>query len=360
MVRTQVGLLAAALLTAALPLAGCATRPGQGPATDELPAAPFPRGLATVPLRVGLEVVADPRLDPVGLPFGSLAAPAAEIDLGPTSDPTSPTPPQPIRVTFERPERPPSDEVDGLGFVQHALPWHFDDESLSRMGDRREQVVLRFVDDLLGADRRRLQHHLGAPVVLTRLSQSRLPALQTAFDERLADDQASHDHRVLQSLLRKPLRRAAVRLSILDDFQAEIEAFKRGNVPLSAEYQEVHGGPGLGRVSMRVRPSRLEDPIELTWVNSGLRLGTSQEYLKLRYTWRCAPDTFASVSWHSPYDHRDDHLAASLEWRPEPDLRLNISISDRMQFLDGPTAWTGASSPIDGDGGVLFYVEQLF
>ncbi len=264
-----------------------------------------------------------------------------------------------VTVVGLRPTTPPAAEASSVETVSEA--WMLGNDEIRKVEDPYEKAVLEFVDDLIGADRRRLQREFGAPVLLTRSPRTHLPSLHNAYDERLEEEQAEFNNDVISSLVRGPLQHAMRTLPLVAGIEAEFEHFKADNVPVTEAYQAQHGGASWGRMSASLRIHDSFDPLELSYLNYGFRVGSSQHYLRLEYDIDLCKGLHASVGWKKGYDNQThDFVRASLHWRIDKDNQLHVTAGDSLHFLDGPTAYENVDSRLDGARGILFYVEHLF
>ncbi len=244
--------------------------------------------------------------------------------------------------------------------AQREVPWDLEDESLRAIEDPFERTTMMFVEDIVGEDRRRLQREFGTPILTTSMAGSSHPTMRTHMDEREAEDSAKYVNDVAERLVRKPLLRALRRGTFLNDVELAIDEFKRGNLPLSSEYQErKKNRHGLGRVSMSLK-LRGGDPVKVSYMNWGLRIGTGQRNLHASYRYRLTKDLEAGLRMNYSYLTHDNIFRADLRY--EIDLRTHcyMVLGNRMQFLGGPTAYSLLDSGIDGEHGVLFYVQHQF
>lgn len=328
--------------------AGCVT-----PVRTTRPAADValcaPPDHAVLPVRVGVEF----------LPPASLTALDAARSPGldwrtegtiPAEDRNRPT------VVSLQPER----TVAESDSVHLRVPWQLEPDAVDAIRDPFEQLTLRFVDDLIGADRRRMQHELGAPVLITRLRHRTAPDLWNHFDDRENEEEASYLNDVGGRLVRKPLRELLKNLTAIEDLETMLENFKADNIPLTGAYEEHRGRSGLGRISLRLRPSDGSDPVELAYVNWGLRIGSSQELFRATYSTEILRDLHASLRFKFEYGLHDTEYRADLRYLYDADTSVYVVLGDRLDFLAGPTAYSLLNTPLDGTPGVLFYVEHLF
>lgn len=240
------------------------------------------------------------------------------------------------------------------------LAWEMDSADIDRIEDVWERTSMRFVQELVGEDRRRMLRHFGAPVLLTRTPDDPERFDYMLADERDAEADAVFLARVGPGVLSRPLRRALRELPIAADIEDAFDEFKADYDPRETEAREPGQPFDWGQFSVRVRASHASDPVELAWRRTGMMCGSSAERLRMRYEMPLGEEARASVSWRHDYRAAHDDVRLELEWRMDQDTLLHVVGGDGMRFLDGPTAWAQATSPLDGTPGLVFYVERIF
>jgi hypothetical protein len=118
--------------------------------------------------------------------------------------------------------------------------------------------------------------------------------------------------------------------------------------------------PNLGRVSMRVRANDLRDPVEIAYMKSGVRIGTSQGMLKLGYSHRLTDDIDFTVRPRLDYATGAWHVRADLAWTLSHTTSLHLTAGDNLDFLATSNFYSLFDSPMDGSPGLLFYAVHLF
>jgi hypothetical protein len=113
-------------------------------------------------------------------------------------------------------------------------------------------------------------------------------------------------------------------------------------------------------MSMRVRASNTRDPVEISYVRSGIRIGSSQEYMKLRFSRPIAEDLFLEVRARQDYESRRWRLRADLRWMVSPRTQLHFVAGDNMDFMATSSIYSLFESPMDGAPGLLVYAVHLF
>lgn len=230
--------------------------------------------------------------------------------------------------------------------------------------DTLAREALLFVGDMVAADRDRARTEVGIPFFdFRRVDEGNGPPLNS--DLAL---QADHEEWVQQhgaSLLNRPLRRLFRRLPVVQQLELEFENFRSDHVPLSEPYVQAHGDRGsfggLGRISVRLRASELDDPVEVAWVHrSGLRIGTSQETGRIALDLALLPNVRLELRARTDYETEEHGLRADLSYRPSPSTSLHLAIGDDMDFLTTSSIYSLFESPMDGSPGLVLYAVHTF
>ncbi len=338
-------------------LAGCASQPsadrsGQEAVTTGLTQAP---GAPVTAACTGLALLR--RGNPLCLGVEYLPPAGEEESLAPDRLPVqaelmlsgpAPAPRQPDRTPLwsrERTER-------------HT--WAMTAEDLAQVRDPVERETLHFVEDLMGEDRRRLRRDIGTPILTMQASDMQSPGIDLAAEEVQAEEEAQWmaEHGV--DLLRRPLQMLLRRLPLVQQLEIDLDEFKQDNVPLTEEYGRAHDVADLGRVSMRVHAGDPKDPIELVYLRSGIRIGSSQSQLKLGYARHLAKAVTLEIHTRQNYDDRTWRVRADLSWELSPRTSLHFVAGDNLDFLTTSTVYSLFESPMDGSPGLLIYAVHLF
>lgn len=327
----------------ALLLAGCASLPrAPGPAsTAKSPHEPLLPSAPTT-ARLGVEFLHE--------------MVRRETPLTVTDDPVRVEPKAPPR-SFAPVAGPSEPEKPALDLSRAAI---------SRVPDTAERMTLRFLHELLGEDRLRVQRDIGAPILNTHLRQWNSEMFLTAADRAESED---HYAEVLQyqgRMVNRPLRKVLKELPVVREVELAVDDFKASYVPLSGEYQQASGKRlGWGRVSVRMHLSDSSDPVELAYLNDGFRVASGQELLKLGYeTWL---DESLRFGISTDYSYGDGRWKAWGQMTYEVNRRTHIycSIGDSMDLLTSTAMYPLITSPFelpaaDSSLGILIYVEHLF
>jgi hypothetical protein len=335
------------LLGALLCLAACATQSTSvdASATPDVSNRAILRELAHgSPMRLGVEFL-PPAADESAVAVTPAAARAQDAPA------TAPARPQaPIS---------PTGDPDDVRSDRHT--WTLSIEDLSAMRTPLERETLQFLEDLRHADLRRQRRELGTPILTIETVDLESPELRLMQDDVLADERAEWLTEHGFELFRRPASLLLRRLPLVQGLQVELDDFKSDNVPLSQPYRMSHQDePNLGRVSMRVRANDLHDPVEIAYMKSGVRIGTSQGMLKLGYTHRLTDNIDFSVRPRLDYATGAWHVRADLGWTLSHTTSLHLVAGDNLDFLATSNFYSLFDSPMDGSPGLLFYAVHLF
>jgi|JRYL01.1.fsa_nt_gb hypothetical protein len=323
-------------------LAGCAApppRPVAGPAA----------GHALVPpavLRIGLEYLAPE----------DGAAPAAEVRV-------SPPPERPLLATSRTVSNKAGDEPVRL--VAHAErllrrhTWTLDAGDLGQMPGPFERETLRFLDDLLAADRKSARREVRVPFFDWHSHEpTDDPMLGSEFAQQQDREQWIAEHG--PALLRQPFKRLLRRLPLARDVEVAIDDIRAESVPLSTPYQEAHRGRASTRVSMRLRASDWHDPLEVAVIHRGVRFGTAQNYAKASWNLPLTEHVELSARARQPYDGGDATWRCDLRYRHSARTSFHLAVGEDLEFLSTPSVLSQFESPLDGTAGVAFFAVHVF
>ena len=113
-------------------------------------------------------------------------------------------------------------------------------------------------------------------------------------------------------------------------------------------------------MSVRLHTSDLADPVELAYIRSGIRIGTSQESGKLSIDWDLSATLRLELRARADYATHEEHLRADLAYRHSPTTSLHVSIGDDMDFLSTSSIYSLFETPMDGAPGLVLYAVHIF
>lgn len=240
-------------------------------------------------------------------------------------------------------------------------PWSLDDEQLQAIDNPVERLTLQFVRNVIGEDHRRVQRHIGAPILFSHGSPS-AGALESVVDERDREDQTFLVARDGTRMLGKPLLSALRDSTFVRDLELALDDFKSSTLSFDAPGAERQR---LGRISLRVRTSDLRNPAEVTYVHSGWRVGTSAETFKVSYSVPLAPLVTLSLRTRYDYSEGDLDLWGDLWWQVNKATQVHVLAGDKVDLITGTYLYPLVQSPFvletsEESPGVLAYVEHLF
>jgi hypothetical protein len=162
-------------------------------------------------------------------------------------------------------------------------------------------------------------------------------------------------------LLQRPLRLLLRRLPFVQQFEVDLKDFRSENVPLSEPYRQAHGDRRrLGRLSVRLHAGDLSDPVEVVYMHSGVRIGTSQEMGKLSIDWDLTDKLQFAFRARTEYATGEQRLRADLTYWSSAFTSLHLGIGDDLDFLSTSSIYSLFESPMDGTTGVVFYAVHIF
>ena len=226
--------------------------------------------------------------------------------------------------------------------------------------DPAANVALRFLDDLMGEDRRRLRREIGTPALAMQGLDMQSPGIDLRADELRADDEALWFAENGPRLLRRPLQQMLRRTAWISTFEVQLDELRQANASLLDDTANADDDTDLGRMSMRVRVNRPSDPLEVAYLRAGLRVGTTQEQLKLGYSLPVADDVFLDLRARQRYDDAAWRLRADLRWEVSAKTSVHLVAGDALDFLTTSSVYSLFESPMDGSAGILLYAVHLF
>jgi hypothetical protein len=237
--------------------------------------------------------------------------------------------------------------------------WTLSAEDLTAIDDPIARETLQFVEDLVGEDQRRVRRSLGTPFFDWVGPGSNGLELRGEEADRVMREEWVHENG--PALLRRPLRLLLRRLPIASQVGVAMQDFRSDHVPLSEPYQQTHGDRHLlGRISARIRTSDLEDPLELVYMRSGVRIGSSQEVGKLSIDWPLTDTLSFQLRTRTTYENGDHELRGGLVLRPSATTSLHLTIGDNLDYLSTSQAYSLFDSPMDGAPGLLLHGVHVF
>jgi hypothetical protein len=220
--------------------------------------------------------------------------------------------------------------------------------------------TLRFVSDVIEADRDRVRREVGLPFFdyFHGFDADRGPLLRSEQDLLDAQELWVLEHGT--SLLQRPFRRLLRRLPMVRDVEVEFDNFRSENVPLSEPYETASRRGESFRVSMRLRASDLGDPVEVAGIWRGLRLGSSQEAGKLSFDLPVTERLRLELRARTEYDTSDLGFRLDLSWRHSLSTSWHVAIGDDMDFLSTSSLYSLFETPMDGSPGLVLYAVHVF
>jgi len=242
----------------------------------------------------------------------------------------------------------------------HRHTWAMSAGDLTAIDDPIARETLFFVQDLIDADLNRSRREVTMPFLGVHDQD---PDAGPLLDSELAL-LAAQEEWIQQrgpSLMRRPLQQMLRRLPFVEQVELEFDDFRSDNVPLTGPYQQQHADrSSLGHMSVRVHVSDFKDPVEIAYVHSGIRIGTSQDYAKLSLDFDLSDTLRLELRARTDYATDARHLRADLAYRPSSTTSLHVSVGDDMDFLSTSSIYSLFETPMDGSPGLVLYAVHLF
>jgi hypothetical protein len=315
--------------------------------------------LRSRPIRVGVERVESARSD-LGFSFATSMADAASARIESMRPGATIEEPEPRLVVMAvgKPEAlgriVEEEDRGGLRF----RTWEYDDESIKAIDNTAERMTLRFFHELMGEDRRRLHERLTTPILLGRMHRRTEFDLDIDRREREAEEELLAQ--IGPSMMDRPLRSLLKEFDFVRSVDIALEDFKAEHVPLSDAWQERHESTrDFGRFAVRLRMNPA-DPLRVDWIRKSWRVGLGAQAARVRFERRIESNIHVGAQIEQNWERGDFRFSGSFVVEHGPRSRSVLLVSDRMDFLGGPTRYQGIRSPIDGDPGLMFYFEQQF
>lgn len=321
-----------------LPLAAsCSLAPVQEAAPKRRTEVPLPPS-TTQHLRVGVEYLAPE----AGIAQRLQGSEASLAEIHPTPTAVAPfvlSHPPPSRETMRPPE-------------ETQVRWELDRNQIRLKRSPLERVTLRFISELVGDDRKRVQRAIGAPLLGAQLRRSMDP-MWNYLDER---DREDHQRALTKNgtrMIKRPLRNALKELPIFNDVESALREFKETNRKYTDQKRR-----GWGRVSVRLRLS--DNPVELIWIRGGLRLASNREYGKAAFSASVSEDLRFSIRSRYHYLDQDWRLFGNLEYRLNDYTTFHALAGNEVNILGGPVSFPGGPQSDRTSKGVLVYFDHQF
>lgn len=289
----------------------------------------------------------------------------------------APLPPSPfvLRIGVEN-LSPEGDEPPAAARVEHAegstrretrlsslrAPDPIPEERVLRFAPTDNAVAdeaLHFVSDLLEADRHRVRREVALPFFdFQPIDPERGPLLDSEWDLQRDHEQWLQEHG--GAMFRRPIHQLLRRLPLVHELEVEFDSFRSENVPLSEPWQAADRRHRKSRISLRVHLSDPEDPLEATWIWSGLRVGTSREIGKLGFDLPLTDSMGLELRARTEYASGQSGFRIDWSWRASPSTSLHVAVGDDMDFLSTSSTYSLFESPMDGSPGLVLYAVHVF
>lgn len=234
-------------------------------------------------------------------------------------------------------------------------------EHIATVENAAERMSLRFLREILGHDRRRVQRSLGSTVMTGQFGYLSPNVPVTHVDQRDQEDQLQRLQRYGTRLLRRPARRALKELSIVNKVQKAVDEFKAVHIPLTGAYQKRHSKSNRGRFSMHLgRGSEVADPVEIYYLRSGWKIGSGPDNARINYGKYLTDNLYVRLRSSYRYEDQNITLLGSLAYEISPQTTVNLMAGNDMYLLASPVTYLGTPPHQERSQAVAFYVEHMF
>jgi len=242
----------------------------------------------------------------------------------------------------------------------HRHTWALSTGDLTAIDDPLARETLHFVQDLVEEDLNRSRREVTMPFLGVHDQDPDAGPLLDSERELLAAQEEWIQDRG-PSLMRRPLQQMLRRLPFVEQVELEFDDWRSDHLPLTESRRLAHDDPGSsGHVSVRVRVSDPGDPVEIAYVHSGIRLGTSQDRAKLSLDFDLSDTVRLELRASTDYATDQRHLRADVAYRPSITTSLHVSLGDDMDFLSTSSIYSLFETPMDGSPGLVLYAVHLF
>ena len=241
-----------------------------------------------------------------------------------------------------------------IDFTDLQERWQLTRKAIRSVKNPLERVALRFLAEMIGDDHKRVERAIGAPLLRSQIRVASDP-LSNFLDER---DRVDQNRRLTENgtrMIRRPLRNAIKELPLFSDVEVAINTFKTRTAPAAPRIRNQYG-----RLSVRLRASRFDDPVELTWIKRGIRISSSQDYFKASFATELYPDLHLRL--RTRYDYRDYNLRllGNLTYTLSEWTSLHAMAGNLINVEAGLSPYPGGPQGEDRGNGALFLVEHHF
>jgi hypothetical protein len=220
--------------------------------------------------------------------------------------------------------------------------------------------ALHFVNDLIAADERRVRREVGLPF-FGILADGEEPWQMLASEQALFNDRTQWLQEHTTELLRRPALQLLRRLPLVEAVELAFEDFRSDKPLLSEPCQQTEAERrSLGRFSLRLHVDDMADPVEVAYIRSGLRLGSSQDFGRASLAFGLSPLIQLELHGRTTYGTSEHDLRADLSFRPTAFTSFHVAAGDDMDFLSTSSIYSLFDSPMDGAPGLVLYAVHIF
>lgn len=205
-----------------------------------------------------------------------------------------------------------------------------------KAGDKGRIASLsdRFVEEFVGRDGRRLRREFAWIGFPTNFADPQGPSIALRSDELAAEDQ---DQRLGESghqALRRPLQRMARSMPVVTRVETQVADLTgwQDAEPMDGQQTE---SVELGRLTMSLRPTRTQDPLEVGYRRSGFMVATTQQQWKCGYAVALGNDIYLDLRARQIYLDSSWQMRAELRWQRTLNSSIHLVVGDGV----GPFLW---------------------
>lgn len=273
---------------------------------------------------------------------------------------TSPEVEATITARPERSSRAATTLVERSRVPEARHTWALGAEDLAAIDNPVARATLQFVDDLVREDKRRTEREVRLPFL--DWEPAELDVGQRLWSEvEIAEAQGEWVGENGTSLLSRPMRQVIRRFPLVSELELTLDEFRSSFVPMSEPYRQSHAAERkLGRLSVRLHASDLDDPVEIVYMRSGLRVGSSRERGKLAIDWPLTENVSLTLRSRRNWITEESRLRADLAYRHSATTSVRLAAGDDMDFLSTSSIYSLFEAPMDGSPGFLLYAVHIF
>ena len=220
-------------------------------------------------------------------------------------------------------------------------------------------LALQFLDDLQGRDRFRLRREFMALNLPTAANDEQSPGIPLRADERAAEDAEERLGETGHQIVRRPIQQLLRRTAVVS--RVELKLADLADLPAERSHSdEAHDDVDLGRLTMVVRPNRMDAPVEIGYRRSGFVIATSQQQLKCGITLPIAESVFLELRARQLFLDDSWQLRAELRWMCSQQSSVHLVCGDDLLIPSEATPYGRDPMAPTGVLGIQLYAVHRF